>query len=87
MVLSFAHASVDQLLQCWRKRRAYEILVIPAKAGIHLAHLFATTLWIPAFAGMTDLTVIHFISGVCVSTPPFMLTHPRREPHPACLLA
>ena len=28
-------------------------LVIPAKAGIHLASLFAMTLWIPAFAGMT----------------------------------
>ena len=30
--------------------------VIPAKAGIHLAHQLATVLWIPAFAGMTTIT-------------------------------
>ena len=30
--------------------------VIPAKAGIHLAYEFATSPWIPAFAGMTNLT-------------------------------
>ena len=28
-------------------------IVIPVKAGIHLASRFPTALWIPAFAGMT----------------------------------
>ena len=32
----------------------FEIPVIPAEAGIHLAHQFATVLWIPAYAGMTQ---------------------------------
>jgi hypothetical protein len=30
--------------------------VIPAKAGIHLAVEIVSAVWIPAFAGMTDLT-------------------------------
>jgi hypothetical protein len=30
-------------------------ILIPAKAGIHTAFVFATALWIPAFAGMTRI--------------------------------
>jgi ABC-type Mn2+/Zn2+ transport system permease subunit len=34
--------------------RFFSLLVIPAKAGIHLATGTRMALWIPAFAGMTS---------------------------------
>jgi len=50
-----------------RYARKTNPIVIPAKAGIHVAGNALVDGWIPAFAGMTTLELLLLLCVLCVS--------------------